>query len=142
MSIEKDKVKFIRNELPSVEVVPMPQDILDLDEETIAIGKAKLAGVEFEDIFGQEDQTSPEFLVRQQRQKIRELFHSVEEIKVAFSSTLRIKQAMKDIEIDGIDLNFIKSYCLKMQLKFTDDATALIMFGFGVQDSGVTHVEA
>lgn len=142
MSIEKDKVKFIRNELPSVEVVPMPQDILDLDEETIAIGKAKLAGVEFEDIFGQEDQTSPEFLVRQQRLKIKELFRSIEEIKIAFSSTARTKQTMKDIAIDGIDLDFIKRYCSKMQIKFSDDATALIVFGFGVQDSGVTHVEA
>jgi len=142
MSIEKDKVKLIRNELPSVEVLPMPQDILDLDEETIAIGKAKLAGIEFADIFGQEDQTSPEFLVRLQRQKVRELFQSVEEIKIAFSSAQRIKQVMKDFEIDGINLDFIKSYCSKMQIKFSDDATALIAFGFRSQDSGGAHVEA
>jgi len=141
MSVEKDKVKFIRNELPSFEVVPMPQDILELDEETVAIGKAKLAGVEFEDIFGQEDQTSPEFLVRQQRQIIKGLFHSVEEVKIAFSSSARVKQTMKDIAIDGVDLDFIKNYCSKMQIKFSDDATALVAFGFGVQDSGVTHVE-
>lgn len=142
MSIEKDKIKGIYNEVPAVEVVPMPKDILDLDEETLAIGKAKLAGIEFDDIFGQEDQTSPELLVRQQRQKVRDLFQSPKEIEIAFSSTQRTKQAMKDMMIDGIDLDFIKSYCLKIQVNSSDSATLLMEFGFGTQDSGVTNVEA
>ncbi len=136
MSIEKDKNKVvhIQTSVPTVEIKPHPDEILELDEETIAIGKAKLAGVEFEDIYGEEDQVSATLLINQQKQKIRDLFQSPEELRIAFSSPKRREQAAKDMVIDGIDLSFIKEYCEKEQIDHSDDVTALIEVGFGSSD--------
>lgn len=133
MSFVKDKDKLIRmtSKVPTIEVQPHPEEILELDEETIAIGRAKLAGIEFDEIFGQEDRVSSELMIRQQAQKIRDLFQTPEELKEAFSSPMRIDQATKDMVIDGIDLDFVREYCVRSQIVFANDAAALIAVGFG-----------
>ncbi|MBK7960663.1 MAG: hypothetical protein IPK04_05280 [Bdellovibrionales bacterium] len=110
MSFVKDKNNIVRmaSTVPTIEVQPHPEEILDLDEETIAIGRAKLAGIEFDELYGQEDRVSPELMIRQQAQKIRELFETADELKAAFSSPRRVEQASKDMTIDGIDLEFVR----------------------------------
>ena len=142
MSIEKDKNNLIRmtSTIPKIEVQPHPDEILELDEETIAIGRAKLAGIEFDEIYGQEDRVSPELMIRQQAQKIRELFQTSNELKTAFSSPKQIEQAYKDMTIDGIDLEFVKEYCNRSQIVFSDDLTALLFVGFDQQQIGEANV--
>lgn len=142
MSFVKDKNNIVRMDstVPTIEVQPHPDEILELDEETIAIGRAKLAGIEFDELYGQEDRVSPELMIRQQAQKIRELFQTADELKAAFSSPRRIEQATKDMSIDGIDLEFIREYCLRSQISFRDDVTALLVVGFGHQQSGEANV--
>lgn len=142
MSFMKDKNKIVRmaSTVPTIEVHPHPEEILDLDEETIAIGRAKLAGIEFDELYGQEDRVSPELMIRQQAQKIRELFQTADELKVAFSSPRKIEQATKDMAIDGIDLEFVREYCVRSQITFRDDVTALLAVGFGHQQLGEASV--
>ena len=79
MSFVKDKNNIVRmaSTVPTIKVQPHPEEILDLDEDTIAIGRAKLAGIEFDELYGQEDRVSPELMIRQQAQKIRELFQNL-----------------------------------------------------------------
>lgn len=126
--------------MPSVEIKQHPKEILELDEETIAIARAKLAGIDFDEIYGDEDRTSPELLIRAQANKIRELFRTTEELKKAFSSAEQIEEAQKDMTIDGIDLEFVKSYCKKKQIRFTDDSHALLAVGFGQEELGEANV--
>lgn len=142
MSFMKDKIKIVRmaSTVPTIEVQPHPEEILDLDEETIAIGRAKLAGIEFDELYGQEDRVSPELMIRQQAQKIRELFQTVDELKTAFSSPRKVEQATKDMKIDGIDLEFVREYCVRSQISFCDDVTALLAVGFGHQHLGEANV--
>lgn len=141
MSIDKIKnnVVALTQESPTVEIKPHPQEILDLDEETIAIARAKLAGIDFKDIYGDEDRTSPELMIRVQAQKIRDLFRSPGELRAAFSTPKKTEEAHKDMMIDGIDLEFVRSYCLRRQIKFKDDAQALLAVGFW-QKSGEANV--
>lgn len=142
MSIEKSKPSLFELDpsLPTIEIKPHPKEILDLDEETVAIARAKLAGVDFEEIYGDEDRTSPELMIRTQATKIRELFGTPEELRAAFSSPRRVEEAHKDMMIDGIDLEFVKSYCTKRQIQFVDDAHALLAVGFGRAKSGDANV--
>lgn len=142
MSFVKDKDKLTRmtSTVPTIEVQPHPEEILELDEETIAIGRAKLAGIEFDEIYGQEDRISPELMIRQQAQKIRDLFQTPEDLMEAFSSPKRIEQATKDMAIDGIDLEFVREYCVRSQIVFSDDATALAAVGFGREKQGDASV--
>lgn len=142
MSFVKDKDKLTRmtSTVPTIEVQPHPEEILELDEETIAIGRAKLAGIEFDEIYGQEDRVSPELMIRQQAQKIRDLFQTSEGLMEAFSSPKRIEQATKDMAIDGIDLEFVREYCLRSQIIFSDDVTALAAVGFGREKQGDANV--
>lgn len=142
MSIEKSKPKLLElaPSLPTIEIKPHPKEILDLDEETVAIARAKLAGIDFDEIYGDEDRTSPELMIRTQAEKIRELFRTPEELKAAFSSPRRTEEAQKDMIIDGINLEFVKSYCTKRQMQFNDDVDALLTVGFGRQQSGDTNV--
>ena len=142
MSIEKNKRKRLdfEGKVPNVEIKQHPQEILELDDETVAIGRAKLAGVDLGDIYGDEDRTSPELMIRTQAMKIRELFRSPSELKAAFSSERKIEEARKDMMIDGIDLEFVKSYCRKKQLEFSDDAEALVKVGFEYDRSGDANV--
>ena len=133
MSEEKDKRKLINFEtkFPTIEIRAHPQELLDLDDETVAIGRAKLAGVDFADIYGDEDRTSPELMIRVQAKKIRELFRSPDDLTAAFSSPQKAEEARKDMMIDGIDLEFVKAYCRKNQVMVIDDAQALAVVGFG-----------
>lgn len=142
MSFMKDKSKIVRmaSIVPTIEVHPHPEEILDLDEETIAIGRAKLAGIEFDELYGQEDRVSSELMIQQQAHKIRELFQTADELKAAFSSPKKIEQATKDMAIDGIDLEFLREYCLRNQVSFRDDVTVLLAVGFGHQHLGEAHV--
>ncbi|OFZ28342.1 MAG: hypothetical protein A2622_04365 [Bdellovibrionales bacterium RIFCSPHIGHO2_01_FULL_40_29] len=142
MSFVKDKNNIVRmaSTVPTIKVQPHPEEILDLDEDTIAIGRAKLAGIEFDELYGQEDRVSPELMIRQQAQKIRELFQTPDDLKAAFSSSKKIEQATKDMAIDGIDLEFVREYCVRSQISFRDDVTTLLAVGFGQQSSGEANV--
>lgn len=124
----------------TIEIKPHPLEILDLDEETVAIARAKLAGVDFTEIYGDEDRSSPELMIRIQAQKIRELFKNPDELKQAFSSPQKIAETQKDMMIDGIDLNFVCSYCERRQINFKTDAEALMLIGFGSQKLGELNV--
>lgn len=104
-------------------------ELLELDEETIAIARAKFAGIDFDNIHGDEDRVSNAAQVAEQRQKVKNFFASIKEVKAAFSSLQSAKRARIDMLIDGIDFEFIKNYCLKAQLNFTGEAEAIIAFG-------------
>lgn len=138
MSIEKDKsnIRRINNKAPKVEIIPHPEDVLALDEETVAIARAKLAGLDFDEIYGDEDRTSPELMVKIQAQKIRDLFQTPQELRLAFSSEEKTREARKDMIIDGIDLEFVKNYCTKKQLCFHTDGEALMVVGFSSNVAG------
>jgi hypothetical protein len=142
MSIEKFKSKVIDlgSSMPTIEIKPHPKEILDLDEETVAIARAKLAGVDFDEIYGDEDRTSPELMIRTQALKIRELFRTPEELKRAFSSPNKIKESLKDLVIDGIDLEFVKAHCVRRQIRFDSDAQALLAVGFDQEQLGSANV--
>ena len=144
MSNEQDKSKIhslnSSNKTTTVSIKPHPKEILDLDEETVSIARAKLAGIDLSLVYGDEDRSSPELMIRTQSQKIRELFRTPEELKRAFSSTKKIEEAHKDMMIDGIDLDFVKSYCSKRQLDFVGDEDALLLVGFESSASGDMNV--
>lgn len=140
MSHDKDNLRKLNLRRPSVEIKEHPPEIMELDEETVAIAKAKLAGLDFENIYGDEDRTSPELMIRTQAKKIRELFQTADELILSFSSEQKIAQASKDMMIDGIDLEFVKNYCQKKQLDFTNDAEALIRVAFENESSGEANV--
>ena len=137
MSTEKDNIKKLdhNSTIPSVEIRKHPEEILELDEETVAVARAKLAGLEFDEMYDQEDRVSREFIVRQQAEKIRELFQSPEDLKNAFSTPERFEQAKKDMAIDGIDLEFVRGYCIRNHINFDDDAAALLNVGFGQSEA-------
>jgi hypothetical protein len=138
MSQEKnnDNLHKLNAELPTIEIVEHPPELLELDEETVAIARAKFAGVDFDGIYGDEDRSSPELIVRTQARKIRELFQTAEELRDAFSSEHKRTQAIKDILIDGIDLQFVKTFCQMNQWDFSDDAGALALIAFECESSG------
>lgn len=142
MSDSKDKsnLRGFAGQLPSIEVVPHPYEILELDDETVAIARARLAGLEFAEIYGDEDRSSPGLKVRTQAKKIRDLFQTLDELRDSFSSEQKKEQTRKDMMIDGIDLDFVKGYCQKRQIDFVDDADALIAVGFANESSGDTSV--
>ena len=134
MSHELEKKRVIKLNVDSQTSSPTikqhPKEILDLDDETVSIARAKLAGIDFTDIYGDEDRSSPELLIRAQANRIRELFRTPAELKESFSSEQKIKESQKDMMIDGIDLDFVKDYCRKKQLDFESDVEALLLVGF------------
>jgi hypothetical protein len=140
VSHDKDNLRNLNNRSQSIEIKEHPPELMELDEETVAIAKAKLAGFDFENIYGDEDRSSSELMIRNQRQKIRELFQTADELRIAFSSEQKTTQTKKDMVIDGIDLEFVKRYCLKKQLNFASDAEALIRVGFENDIPGEANV--
>jgi methylase of polypeptide subunit release factors len=133
-------LKQIKRGQPTVEFKEHPPELLELDDDTVAIARAKFAGIDLDGIYGDEDRTSPELIVRVQSKKIRDLFETINDLKTAFSSEQKKAQAFKDMLIDGIDLEFVKSYCQKKQLEFSDDAEALIKVAFDNDRSGDANV--
>lgn len=144
MSNEQNKYKIYsidpKNKTTTVSIKPHPPEILELDEETVSIARAKLAGFDFTEIYGDEDRSSPELMIRNQAQRIRELFRTPDELKLAFSSPKKIEEAYKDMMIDGIDLDFVKSFCFKRQLDFAGDEEALLLVAFNPNNEVATNV--
>lgn len=135
--LEKKRVVQIKKESTTKPTIkPHPKDILDLDEETVSIARLKLAGVDFDEIFGDEDRSSPELMIRTQANRIRDLFRTPKELKESFASPQKIKEAQKDMMIDGIDLDFIKDYCNKKQMDFESDEEALLLVAFNPTTDG------
>lgn len=140
MSHDKDNLSDLNRRQTTVEIKEHPPELMELDEETVAIARAKLAGLDFEGIYGDEDRSSPELMIRTQAIKIRELFQTAAELKIAFSTEQKIAQARRDMIIDGIDLEFVKNYCYKKQLSYSSNAEALILIGFEHEKSGEANV--
>lgn len=138
MSQEKNdgNLRKLKDQVPTIEIMEHPPELLELDEETVAIARAKFAGVDFDGIYGDADRSSPELIVRTQAKKIRELFQTADELRDAFSTDQKRSLAMKDMLIDGIDLQFVKTYCQMKQWKFEDDARALELIAFDSESSG------
>lgn len=138
----KHKIRSIDTNIKTttVTIKPHPQEILDLDEETVSIARAKLAGFDFTEIYGDEDRSSPELMIRTQAQRIRELFRTPAELKTAFSSPKKIEEVHKDMMIDGIDLDFVKSYCFKRQMDFANDEEALLLVAFNSTNEADANV--
>lgn len=137
---DNEKIHNLNILVPKVEVKPHPPEVMELDELTIAIAKAKFAGMDFDDIYGDSDRISSELRVKIQAQKIRDLFETMDQIRFAFSSEQKKNEALKDLLIDGIDLEFVKTYCKKKQLEFSDDAEALIKIAFEATNTGHANV--
>lgn len=137
---DSDKMKQLNRGQPTVEIKEHPPELLELSDETVAIARAKFSGIDLDGIYGDEDRSSPELIVRVQSKKIRELFETINDLKSAFSSKQKKAQALKDMLIDGIDLEFVKAYCQKKQLEFSDDAEALIRIAFENEKSGDANV--
>lgn len=137
---DSDNLKHLKREQPTVEIKEHPPELLELDDDTVAIARAKFSGIDLDGIYGEEDRTSPELIVRVQSKKIRDLFETINDLKTAFSSEQKKTQALKDMLIDGIDLEFVKNYCQKKQLEFADDAEALIRIAFENDKSGDANV--
>lgn len=138
--VKKGKIIDLFPKIPTIEIKPHPEEVLELDEETIAIARAKLAGKDFTEIYGDEDRSSPELMIQTQAQKIRDLFQTPQELKKSFSSPKKIDQAQKDMMIDGIDLEFVRSYCQKRQIRFENDMQALMTIGFANEKAGEANV--
>lgn len=135
-----DNLKYFNRGQPTVEIKEHPPELLELSDETVAIAKAKFAGIDFDGIFGDNDRTSPELFVRVQSKKIQELFETINDLRTAFSSEHKKAQALRDMLIDGIDLEFVKNYCRKKQFDFSDDVEALIKIAFDNDESGDANV--
>lgn len=138
----KHKIRSIdpSNKATTVSIKPHPPEILELDEETVSIARAKLAGFDFTEIYGDEDRSSPELMIRTQAQRIRELFRTPAELKTAFSSPKKIEEAHKDMIIDGIDLEFVRSYCFKRQIDFANEEEALLLVAFNPSNEADANV--
>jgi len=135
--LEKKRVVQIKKESTTKPTIkPHPKDILDLDEETVSIARLKLAGVDFDEIYGDEDRSSPELMIHTQANRIRDLFRTPQELKESFSTPQKIKESQKDMMIDGIDLDFIKDYCSKKQMNFESDDEALLLVAFSPTNDG------
>jgi len=139
--LEKKRVVQIKKESTTKPTIkPHPKEILDLDEETVSIARLKLAGVDFDEIYGDEDRSSPELMIRTQANRIRDLFRTPKELKESFSTPQKIKESQKDMMIDGIDLDFIKDYCNKKQMDFESDDEALLLVAFNPTNDGGNSV--
>ena len=112
MSQEKgtENLKYLGRGQPTVEIKEHPPELLELDEETVAIAKAKFSGVDLDGIYGDEDRSSPELIVRVQSKKIRDLFETVDDIlwplvrlipEVLFSSDRRCCST-ESVDGDGV----------------------------------------
>ena len=91
--------------------------LLDLDEATVGVARLKLQGIDFDALYGDEDSKTPLLRALTESAKIGQLFGNSEEFEYALSSPELLKEAEKDMLIDGIDFDFIKSYCKKANIE-------------------------
>lgn len=108
MGTEKDNVvKLHKDPATTVEVEAHPEEVADVDAETLAIMKARLEGIDFEELYDNEDVRLVERRLEVQRKLLFGVFTDPENLRQQYVDGILKDEVLREVRYARVDLKFI-----------------------------------
>lgn len=108
MGAEKDNVdKIHADATTSVEIEAHPEEVANVDPETLAITKARLGGIEFDELYGDNDAFAQLLEVKRQRKKLASVFKCLADLKNGFLEGKLKPEVLRELRYEGFEPSII-----------------------------------
>ncbi len=97
----------------TIQIVPHPKDVIDVDPEILAVMEARLKGVDYNDYFGEDENLSNQLIIQQEKRKLKKVFSSVGDLEAGFSSIKNIREIKEELKFEEVDRNLLNRYSQK-----------------------------
>lgn len=94
----------------TINVVPHPQDVIDVDPFIIASMKARLNGESLNDVYDLTDRAFDELQLLREKNKLKKVFGSLSQLQDAFSSIKTLKQVQDEMSFEDVDKEILSKY--------------------------------
>ncbi len=108
MCTDKDKIVKLHEDIPTVvDVEAHPDEIADVDAETLAIMKARLEGVDFEELYDNNEVLAQSLEVKLQRKKLASVFACFADLEGGFLKDKMKPELQRELRYEGFEPSFI-----------------------------------
>ncbi|AUN97334.1 hypothetical protein C0V70_04250 [Bacteriovorax stolpii] len=94
----------------TINVVPHPEDIIDVDPFVIATMKARINNESLENVYDLSDRAFDEIALMREKNKLKKIFGSKAQLQDAFSSIKSIKLAQEEMNFEEVDRELLSQY--------------------------------
>lgn len=94
----------------TINVVPHPEDIIDVDPFVIASMKARLNNESFSNLYDLTDRSFDEITLMREKSKLRNVFSSLTELQMAFTSIKSIKAVQEEMNFEEVNRDLLSRY--------------------------------
>jgi len=98
----------------TIQIVPHPKKIIDVDPDILAVMKARLDGVDYADYYSEDEKLSNQLLIQSEKRKLRKIFSSISDIRSGFSSLKNIREIKEEMKFEDIDRDLLRQYSEKV----------------------------
>lgn len=110
--IDKERLGIASYGKPTgtINIVPHPEDIIDVDPFVIASIKARLNNESLANVYDLADRAFDEIALIKEKNKLKKVFGSDIELQDAFSSIKSIKAVKEEMSFEEVDRNLLSQY--------------------------------
>lgn len=94
----------------TINIVPHPEDIIDVDPFVIASMKARLNNESLSNVYDLTDRTFDEITLMREKSKLKHVFGSLSELQDAFSSIKTIKAVQEEMNFEEVNRDLLSRY--------------------------------
>ena len=98
----------------TIQIVPHPKKIIDVDPEILAVMNARLQGTDYSDYYCEDENLSNQLIIQQEKRKLRKIFSSTGDIKNGFSSIKNIRDIKEELKFEEVDRDLLRRYSEKV----------------------------
>jgi hypothetical protein len=98
----------------TIQVVPHPKDIIDVDPEILAVMNARLKGQDYNDYYEEDERLSNQLIIQQEKNKLKKVFSSSNDLRFGFSSIKNIREIKEELKFEDVDRELLKKYTEKV----------------------------
>lgn len=94
----------------TINVVPHPEDIIDVDPFVIASMKARLNNERLSNVYDLSDRVFDELTLMREKNKLKNVFGSLTQLQDAFSSMNSIKTVKEEMNFEEVNRDFLSRF--------------------------------
>jgi hypothetical protein len=105
----------------TINVTPHPEDIIDVDPFVIANMKARLNNESLSQVYDITDRVFDELTLMREKNKLKKVFGSLNQLQDAFSSIKSLKLAQEEMNFEEVNRGILSSYSFSISNEKTVD---------------------
>ncbi len=94
----------------TINVIPHPEDIIDVDPFVIASMKARLKDESLENVYDLTDRSFDEIALMREKNKLKKVFRTLTQLQDAFSSIKSMRLVQEEMKFEEVNREFLSQY--------------------------------